>query len=106
MTTSTARPLPKNRAEAENRVIELITTRGLQKDKAFRRAAIVASKDKKIEKAFVIGAKLASYAIAKCWLTASTTTALAFSFTGQTDPKLVRDNGSVTLSTPKGRTGR
>lgn len=102
MPESTAKAVT-SKAEAEQRVVALIMSRAGE-DRAYRRAMKTAragaQRDEKAPPAYIAGAMLAR-AIAKRWLASDNVSALAFAFTGQTDPSL-RHGGGITLKTPKG----
>lgn len=101
MTASTAKAVT-SKAEAKRRVVALIVERAAEDPAASRalRAARRVHGGEKAPPAYRAGIAVAD-AIAKRWLAADTVSALAFAFTGQTDPSLRHENG-ITLKTPKG----
>lgn len=98
MTKSTA---VTSKAEAKRKVVELIVSRASEDPAAGRalRAARRVHGGEKAPPAYRAGIALAD-AVARRWLAADNVSALAFAFTGQTDPSLRHGNG-ITLKTPK-----
>jgi len=91
------------RAQAISKLAQAIAANAIQDDRRLKSMVRTATKRGEFgDEFFLKGVALGAFAAAQAWIKAEKLSAMAFGFTGQTDPKL-RHGSDVTLKSPRRR---